>query len=60
MQEASNGTQEVTSNVSNVSQAAEETGKSSSQVLDAAGLLLQQSGDLRQEVEQFIVKVRSA
>lgn len=60
VQEASNGTQEVTTNVSSVSQAAEETGRSSSQVLDAAGLLLKQSGDLRQEVEQFIVKVRSA
>ena len=60
VQEASNGTQEVTSNVSSVSQAAEETGQSSAQVLDAAGLLLKQSDELRGEVEQFIVKVRSA
>jgi methyl-accepting chemotaxis protein len=59
VEEQSVATKEVSSNISGVSQAAQEAGRSTGTVLDVAQLLSQQAGDLDQNVDQFLVRVRS-
>jgi methyl-accepting chemotaxis protein len=59
-QEAAKGTQEVSVNVVGVNQAAAETGTSASHVLSASSELDRQAEQLRQEVDQFLVKIRAA
>jgi methyl-accepting chemotaxis protein len=60
VQQASAGTQKVAGNIAAVSKTAAETGGSAGEVLQAAGLLAEQSDSLRREVDQFISQVRSA
>jgi methyl-accepting chemotaxis protein len=56
--EVSTGTEEVTSNINEVSSGASSTGAAATQVLSAAQLLTQQSGDLRGQVENFLDTIR--
>nr|WP_240492909.1 methyl-accepting chemotaxis protein [Candidatus Terasakiella magnetica] len=58
--EASQGTTAVTSNISDVSNAANETGNASQEVLQAARTLGVHSDQLKNEIEQFISKVKAA
>lgn len=60
VQQAAAGTQDVSKAIQGVTDAASETGQSASQVLEAAGELSQQSELLRNQVDDFISKVRSA
>ena len=60
VQQAANGTQEVTSNIEIVQHAANETGTASAQVLSAAEQLSHQSQDLANEVNRFLSDVRAA
>ncbi len=60
VQQASAGTQEVSGNIDAVTKTAGQTGSSAGEVLGAASQLSEQSDKLRQEVEQFITKVRAA
>lgn len=60
VQQAANGTQQVTSNIVVVQQAATDTGAASGQVLSAAEQLSQQSKDLANEVNRFLSDVRAA
>jgi methyl-accepting chemotaxis protein len=50
----------VSSNITGVSRAAEETGAAASQVLTSSTDLARQSEQLRAEVGRFIAKVRAA
>jgi methyl-accepting chemotaxis protein len=59
VQQAASGTQEVTSNISQVTQAAGETQVSSGQMLAAAKELAQQGDVLRNEVGKFLLEVRA-
>jgi methyl-accepting chemotaxis protein len=56
--EVSTGTEEVTTNINEVSSGASSTGAAATQVLSAAQLLTQQSGDLRGQVENFLETIR--
>lgn len=58
--EATTGTKDVSHNISGVSQGAEETGAVSSQVQGAATKLTDQSGVLKDKVQNFLAKIRSA
>lgn len=58
--QASTGTTEVTSNMSGVARASEETGAAASQVLGAASELSRQSEYLSAEVVRFLHTVRAA
>ena len=60
VQEAARGTQEVSSNISGVSQGAEETGKAANEVLGAAADLSQQSEGLREAVDKFLAEIQAA
>lgn len=60
VQEAASGTQQVSGTVGELSAAAGETGSAAAQVLEGAQALSDQSTVLRDEVEQFIAKVRAA
>jgi methyl-accepting chemotaxis protein len=60
VQQAAIGTQEVTRNISGVTRATEETSAAASEVLGASGELSLQSVRMRQEVADFIQKVRAA
>jgi methyl-accepting chemotaxis protein len=60
VQEAAHGTQHVTSNISGVQQAANDTGAAASQVLGAAEELSQQSEDLAAQLHRFLADVRAA
>ena len=59
-QQAATGTQQVTENISGVGRAAEMTGSASSQLLQLSEGLSQQAGDLRQEVESFVIELQAA
>jgi methyl-accepting chemotaxis protein len=59
VEEQSVATKEVSSNISGVSQAAQEAGLSTATVVDVAQMLSKQTGDLDQQVDQFLVRVRS-
>jgi methyl-accepting chemotaxis protein len=60
VQQAAHGTQEVTSNISGVQQAASDTGAAATQVLGAAEQLARQSNDLAGQVNRFLADVRAA
>lgn len=60
VQEAATGTEEVTRNITGVSQASQETGAASGQVTSAAENLLNQSRLLKNEVDNFVIQIRSA
>ncbi|MBY6266198.1 HAMP domain-containing protein [Azospirillum sp. 412522] len=60
VQQAAEGTQEVSSSIVGVSKAADEAGTSSNEVLSAATLLSQEAGRLRDEVDGFLSRVRAA
>ena len=60
IQEASRGTDEVSTNINGVHGAAGETGRTATQVLDAAAGLARQAEALHREVGDFITRVKSA
>ena len=60
MQEAAQGTEEVTVNMVDVKDGAEETGGAASQVLEATNDLSKQAVTLRQEIDKFLTTVRAA
>ena len=60
MQQAATGTSEVNTNIAGVSEAANDTGAASTQVLSTAGDLARQAELLRSEVDTFLVGVRAA
>ena len=60
VQQAAGSTQEVTSNISGVSEAAGTTGKAADQMLDATETLSHQSESLRGQVENFLAGIRAA
>ena len=60
VQQASVGTRQVAQNVTAVSKTAAETGGSANQVLQASGLLAEQSDNLHREVDKFIAQIRAA
>jgi len=57
--EVSTGTEEVTSNIHAVNEGATSTGSAATEVLSAAQLLTQQSGELRTQVEDFLKTIRA-
>jgi methyl-accepting chemotaxis protein len=60
VQQAAQGTGEVSSNIAGVTEAAEKTGTAASQVLGSAGAFSKQADVLRSEVERFLTTVRAA
>ncbi len=56
--QAASGTDEVTTNITGVNQAAEETGRASAQVLEAVGTLAMQSDAMSAQVRSFIQQVK--
>lgn len=60
VQQAAQGTQQVSSNIIGVQRGATETGLASSQVLSAAKSLASDSTRLKSEVQQFLEAVRAA
>ena len=60
MQEAARGTEEVSGNIDNVTQAAAETGSAAGQVLGAAAELGRQSDLLQSELGKFVATIRRA
>lgn len=59
VQEASEGTRQVTLNISHVSQGANETGDAADHVSSAALTLMDESGNLSNEVQDFLNKAKS-
>jgi len=59
VEEQSAATREVASNITGVKQAAQDTGKSSTNVLSGSQNLMSKSAELSEQVDQFLVKVRS-
>jgi len=60
VQQAAQGTQDVSVNIAGVSQAAAAAGTAAGQVLGAAGTLSQEAERLRRQVDSFITTVRAA
>ncbi len=60
VQQAAGGTQEVSSNIAGISQAADETGIATNQVLEASNSLVSHGDKLRAEVDNFLTTVRAA
>jgi methyl-accepting chemotaxis protein/aerotaxis receptor len=60
VQQAAHGTQQVSTNVSDVQRGAAETGQASSRVLSAAQMLSRDSNRLKFEVGKFLNSVRTA
>lgn len=60
MQRAAQGTQQVSSNITDVQRGASRTGSESSQVLSAARSLSSESNRLKLEVSKFLNAVRAA
>jgi methyl-accepting chemotaxis protein len=60
VQQAAQGTQQVSSHVIDVQRGASETGLASSQVLSAAQLLACESDRLKSQVQKFLNAVRTA
>ena len=60
VQQAAVGTNEVSSNIAGVNQAASQTGTAATQVLASATELASQSDNLRGEVERFFQAIRAA
>ncbi len=59
-QQSAEGSREVSRNIGDVTQAAKETGAAATQVLSASDDLSRQAANLRQEVDQFLGKIRAA
>jgi methyl-accepting chemotaxis protein len=59
VQQAALGTQSVTRTISDVTGTANETGEIAEDVLNAADRVLSQTGELKKEVDGFLVRVRS-
>jgi methyl-accepting chemotaxis protein len=59
VQQAAQGTQEVSSNILGVSQAAEATGQAAQGVMGSAGEIAQRSEKLQLEVVKYLVSIRS-
>lgn len=60
VQQAAQGTGDVSSNIVGVTEVAGKTGTAASQVLGSAGAFSQQADALRDEVERFLTTVRAA
>jgi methyl-accepting chemotaxis protein len=60
VQQAAQGTMQVSSNITDVQRGASETGSASAQVLSAAQMLSGDSNRLKTEVENFLATVRAA
>ena len=60
VQQAVSGAQEATMNLAGVMRAAVDTGSAAHQVLHAAAALASQSDSLRQDVHQFVSRIRAA
>ncbi|WP_224404701.1 methyl-accepting chemotaxis protein [Afifella sp. IM 167] len=60
VQQAAEGTQGVSSNILVVAKAANDTGRVSSEIVEATAELDQQAATLRSQMETFIAKVRAA
>jgi methyl-accepting chemotaxis protein len=60
VQQAAQGTQQVSSNITDVQRGASETGSASAQVLSSAQSLSSESHRLRLEVDKFLDTVRAA
>ncbi|HYD68990.1 methyl-accepting chemotaxis protein, partial [Azospirillum sp.] len=60
IQQAAQGTHEVSSNIAGVNRAATDTGTAAHQVLDAADTLSAQAGVLKSKVELFLSAVKAA
>ena len=59
VEEQSVATRDVSSNITGVSQGSQEASRSTAAVVEVAQSLSQQAADLDQQVEQFLVRVRS-
>jgi methyl-accepting chemotaxis protein len=57
VQQAAQGTQEVSSNIAGVTSAAGETGAAATQVLEAAQGLSEKGEELRNEIEKFLQQI---
>ncbi len=57
--EAANGTRSVSTNISGLARAADETGQAANMVLSSAAGLAEQAETLRSEVENFLASVRA-
>lgn len=57
--QAAEGTREVSRTIAGVTDAAQGTGQASSQVLDAAGMLAGEADDLRAEMGKFLTQIRA-
>lgn len=60
VEQVSNGTAEVTSNIAGVTEAAQETGVASGEMLSAANELAQQAVILNDEMDKFLIEVRKS
>ncbi len=60
VQEAARGTSEVTTSIASVSDTAGATGAAAGRMQDAAGTLAGQSNSLREQMDAFLVEIRSA
>lgn len=60
VQQAAQGTQQVSGNIAGVSGSAAATGTAAQQVLAAAGQLSKNADDLRNQVQTFLISVKSA
>ncbi len=60
VEQASTGNKDITTNIVGVNQAADETGQAANQVLEAAGVLADQSNSLKKDVETFLKNVNAA
>ncbi|HYG90784.1 MAG TPA: methyl-accepting chemotaxis protein [Azospirillum sp.] len=60
VQQAAQGTEEVSGNIVQVNQAATQTGSAATQVLGASSELSRQAESLRREVETFLAGIRAA
>jgi len=58
--QASSGAREMASNITGVQQAAQETGRSASEVLDASGSVSKQADTMRQQIADFVERLRAA
>lgn len=57
---ASEGTRQVSDNITGVAQAADETGSASMKVLQSAGKLSEEANHIRDEIEGFLSEIRAA
>ena len=60
VQQAAKGTEDISSNISGVARAADQTGTAAEGVLTIAGQLAQQSDTLRVEVDKFLADLNAA